>query len=147
MKKTVLPPTFVWWLAAGLCGCVAQPRLEPPQRCSTRFPATTAVWTYAREQTKAQAAACFDWRGAEGVSAKATQGVMRIALVCPLVPVTPAIDAYFAVAMTPFLAPLDLLATRECGHTTGAGEAKAEAADQRPAIGGSDSLCMNGGSR
>src|SRR5207249_6023431 len=84
VRRTLLP-----FLTGLLCGCVAEPRLEPPPRCSTRFPATTAVWTFAREQTKAQAVACFDWSGAETTSAQAAQGALRVALVCPLVPVTP----------------------------------------------------------
>jgi hypothetical protein len=42
------------------------------------------------------------------------------------------IDAYFAIGATPFLAPLDLMATRECGKTIDAGgEETAGAADYR----------------
>ena len=95
-------------------GCVAQPRLEPPARCSTRFPATSAVWTDAQEQANAQAAACFELGDSEGLAANATGVVLRTALVCPLVPVTPVIDAYFAIAMTPVLTPLDLMLARQC---------------------------------
>jgi hypothetical protein len=50
----------------------------------------------------------------EGLAAKATGVVLRTTLVCPLVPVTPLVDAYFAIAMTPVLAPLDLMLTRQC---------------------------------